>query len=389
MAAEWREAFAALGAAGGFETRPLLAFPATGANGADLPARGTADGPRGGDGRAAAGLHAGRVPDRVLGHRRARRLLPPEGGLPRRLAARPGAAHGAERAGRRLRRGGAALPHPRRVPAGRRPHGGGLLDRRALRLRPALAQGRGGRRLPAALQAGRPHHQPPLGRDLHRPLRGREARRALAHRRGAAGGGGHGAGRALGAREPHPRGRRRGTGGGAAARVLRRRPGAGQHRGGRLRLQRPRGGDRQHARGREGRLPLGLRPLATTSAGRSASGPSSRRATSCTRTSSTPRAARSRSPRRSWSARPAGARSSATGRTWCSGWRRGVGGGGGGRGPTPARTPGGRRGRGPRRRYRPRRAARPGTACNLRPRRSSKSPEEGQWQRTTSPSSRR
>ena len=44
MAAEWREAFAALGAAGGFETLPLLTFPATGANGADLPARGTADG---------------------------------------------------------------------------------------------------------------------------------------------------------------------------------------------------------------------------------------------------------------------------------------------------------------------------------------------------------
>ncbi len=44
MAAEWREAFAALGAAGGFQTLPLLTFPATGANGADLPARGTAGG---------------------------------------------------------------------------------------------------------------------------------------------------------------------------------------------------------------------------------------------------------------------------------------------------------------------------------------------------------
>jgi hypothetical protein len=44
MAAEWREAFAELGAAGGFVTRPLLAFPATGANGADLPARATVDG---------------------------------------------------------------------------------------------------------------------------------------------------------------------------------------------------------------------------------------------------------------------------------------------------------------------------------------------------------
>lgn len=44
MAAEWREAFVALGVAGGFTTRPLLTFPATGANGADLPARGTADG---------------------------------------------------------------------------------------------------------------------------------------------------------------------------------------------------------------------------------------------------------------------------------------------------------------------------------------------------------
>jgi hypothetical protein len=44
MAAEWREAFAALGAAGGFTTRPLLGFAATGANGADLPARATAGG---------------------------------------------------------------------------------------------------------------------------------------------------------------------------------------------------------------------------------------------------------------------------------------------------------------------------------------------------------
>ena len=40
MAAEWREAFAELGRAGGFETRPLLTFAATGANGADLPASG-------------------------------------------------------------------------------------------------------------------------------------------------------------------------------------------------------------------------------------------------------------------------------------------------------------------------------------------------------------
>ncbi len=40
MAAEWRETFAQLGASGRFETRPLLSFPATGANGADLPARG-------------------------------------------------------------------------------------------------------------------------------------------------------------------------------------------------------------------------------------------------------------------------------------------------------------------------------------------------------------
>ncbi len=44
MAAEWREMFAALGAAGGFETRALLTFEATGANGADLPARARMDG---------------------------------------------------------------------------------------------------------------------------------------------------------------------------------------------------------------------------------------------------------------------------------------------------------------------------------------------------------
>lgn len=40
MAAEWREAFVELGRSGGFETRPLLTFAATGANGADLPASG-------------------------------------------------------------------------------------------------------------------------------------------------------------------------------------------------------------------------------------------------------------------------------------------------------------------------------------------------------------
>lgn len=39
MAAEWRQAFAELGKAGGFATQPLLTFAATGASGADLPAR--------------------------------------------------------------------------------------------------------------------------------------------------------------------------------------------------------------------------------------------------------------------------------------------------------------------------------------------------------------
>jgi len=39
MSAQWREAFAALGKKVGFETRPLLTFAATGASGADLPAR--------------------------------------------------------------------------------------------------------------------------------------------------------------------------------------------------------------------------------------------------------------------------------------------------------------------------------------------------------------
>jgi hypothetical protein len=43
MAAEWREAFAALGA-DGFTVRPLLTFAATGANGADLPPRATMEG---------------------------------------------------------------------------------------------------------------------------------------------------------------------------------------------------------------------------------------------------------------------------------------------------------------------------------------------------------
>lgn len=40
MAEEWRQAFQRLGERIGFEVRPLLAWPATGANNADLPARG-------------------------------------------------------------------------------------------------------------------------------------------------------------------------------------------------------------------------------------------------------------------------------------------------------------------------------------------------------------
>ena len=41
MAAQWREAFAALGSATGFVTHPLLHFPATGGNGRELPHAGT------------------------------------------------------------------------------------------------------------------------------------------------------------------------------------------------------------------------------------------------------------------------------------------------------------------------------------------------------------
>ena len=44
MAAEWRGAFAALGAERGFETWPLLTYPATGANNAELPAEGSVAG---------------------------------------------------------------------------------------------------------------------------------------------------------------------------------------------------------------------------------------------------------------------------------------------------------------------------------------------------------
>ena len=44
MAAEWRQAFAALGQGRGFVTNPLLTFPATGAHGAELPGRGAMSG---------------------------------------------------------------------------------------------------------------------------------------------------------------------------------------------------------------------------------------------------------------------------------------------------------------------------------------------------------
>ena len=44
MAAEWRGAFATLGAERGFETWPLLTYPATGANNAELPAEGSVAG---------------------------------------------------------------------------------------------------------------------------------------------------------------------------------------------------------------------------------------------------------------------------------------------------------------------------------------------------------
>jgi hypothetical protein len=44
MARRWHEALAELGGERGFEVRPILFFPATGANNADLPARGWIDG---------------------------------------------------------------------------------------------------------------------------------------------------------------------------------------------------------------------------------------------------------------------------------------------------------------------------------------------------------
>ena len=44
MADEWRRAFVALGEKRGFEVRPLVSYPATGTNNADLPAKGTMDG---------------------------------------------------------------------------------------------------------------------------------------------------------------------------------------------------------------------------------------------------------------------------------------------------------------------------------------------------------
>ncbi len=44
MAEEWREAFARLGSRIGFEVRPMLSFPATGANNADLPETGFLEG---------------------------------------------------------------------------------------------------------------------------------------------------------------------------------------------------------------------------------------------------------------------------------------------------------------------------------------------------------
>ncbi|MFZ5787255.1 MAG: hypothetical protein ACOY3Y_12505 [Acidobacteriota bacterium] len=44
MAAEWREAFVALGRARGFSVNPLLTYPATGTNNGDLPEHGTMDG---------------------------------------------------------------------------------------------------------------------------------------------------------------------------------------------------------------------------------------------------------------------------------------------------------------------------------------------------------
>ena len=44
MAQEWRDAFVALGGKVGFTVNPLLTYPATGANGADLPPTGIVDG---------------------------------------------------------------------------------------------------------------------------------------------------------------------------------------------------------------------------------------------------------------------------------------------------------------------------------------------------------
>lgn len=44
MAEEWREAFARLGSGSGFDVGPMLSYPATGANNADLPATGLLEG---------------------------------------------------------------------------------------------------------------------------------------------------------------------------------------------------------------------------------------------------------------------------------------------------------------------------------------------------------
>ena len=188
MAAEWREAFVGLGRGRGFEVRPLLTFAATGANGADLPVSGTMGGRRWRWTRPAPGAQPGTLPDGVLRHRRARRLLPEKEDF--RAASLPGLERRMEQSALSADYGEVARRCGSWTRSSRAPTGWRCASPPASAAASTCGGGgRGGRRLPAPRQEGRPDHQPALGRDIHRALRRRAGRRP-SRNRGPAGGDG-------------------------------------------------------------------------------------------------------------------------------------------------------------------------------------------------------
>jgi len=266
MAREWLEAFQSLGHAWGSPS-PTAHLPGDGLANAQLP-HGALLGDGGGLRGGAARLHAGGVPDRVLGHR------PAVGAVLRKEDFGP-SMPGIEK---RMEQSALSVDHrelARRCGSSSiccaRPNGRGhLLDRPPLRLRRPLPHARDGRRvLPGT--SGRPHSSTCRPRDLHRPYEGeltgfRRTPRRIPVKAGRSS-------QCWWSPATASRASTAGPGGRSAARHSSGPPGAHQHRRGGVGCN-DRAGDGQPARGREGRLSTGRSPRRHLAA---SSGPKRRR----------------------------------------------------------------------------------------------------------------